>query len=187
MLKQRGFTLIELLVVIAIIGILSSIIVGGLNSAKQSGRDARRVSDIKNIQLSLALYYNDNGHYPCSLTGTGYTLPSSCYPDFTPTYMAVVPKDPSNSAINYSYTALNTNSSVNCTGANLAVHYHLAAVMEATGSLLLQDRDETAASITTPPYGVCTGSTAKFDGNATNCVGTTPAGTDNCYDVVPNF
>jgi len=184
-MKKRGFTLIELLVVISIIGILSGIVVGGISEARKASRDAKRVSDIKNIQLAVALYYNDNSHYPCSLSTTGYTQPSSCYPDFTPTYMPVLPKDPSDNVTNYLYTALNTNNSVNCTGAYLAVHYHLAAIMENTGSTLLgQDRDE--ASLVAP-YGVCTGSTAQFHGNAANCSGTTAAGSDNCFDVVPNF
>src|SRR3989338_2157134 len=79
--KQKGFTLIELLVVIAIIGILSSVVLASLNTARQRGRDARRISDVKQTQLALELYYDSNQTYPLtittSLTGGGYipTLP----------------------------------------------------------------------------------------------------------------
>jgi len=64
MRKNRGFTLIELLVVIAIIGLLSSIVLVSLNSARQKARDARRLSDMRQIQLALELYYDSNGAYP---------------------------------------------------------------------------------------------------------------------------
>ena len=56
---KRGFTLIELLVVIAIIGILASVVLASLNSARKKGRDARRVADIKQVQLALELYFRD--------------------------------------------------------------------------------------------------------------------------------
>jgi len=65
--SKRGFTLIELLVVIAIIGILSSVVLASLNSARQKSRDARRVSDIKQMQLALELSFDSNGTYPASL------------------------------------------------------------------------------------------------------------------------
>ena len=57
--RRGGFTLIELLVVIAIIGILASIVLASLNSARQKSRDARRIADIKQIQLALELYFED--------------------------------------------------------------------------------------------------------------------------------
>jgi len=63
---RRGFTLIELLVVIAIIGILSTLAVVALNSARQRSRDAKRVSDIRQIQTSLELGYAEIGGYPSS-------------------------------------------------------------------------------------------------------------------------
>ena len=58
--SARGFTLIELLVVIAIIGILSSVVLASLNSARKKGRDARRIADLKQLQLALELYYDAN-------------------------------------------------------------------------------------------------------------------------------
>jgi len=56
--------LLELLVVIAIIGIMASIIIVPLSNARAKSRDARRLSDQKQIQLALELYYNTNGRYP---------------------------------------------------------------------------------------------------------------------------
>lgn len=62
--KQRGFTLIELLVVIAIISLLSSIVITSLNSARAKARDARRMSDIKEIHKAIELYRLDHDGLP---------------------------------------------------------------------------------------------------------------------------
>lgn len=62
--KNKGFTLIELLVVVAIISLLSSIVMASLSSARSKSRDARRKSDLHQVQNALALYYNTNGLYP---------------------------------------------------------------------------------------------------------------------------
>ncbi len=62
--RNKGFTLVELLVVITIIGLLSSVVLASLNEARSRARDARRISDLNTIQTALALYYEDNGHYP---------------------------------------------------------------------------------------------------------------------------
>jgi len=88
MKKQRGFTLIELLVVIAIIGLLSTLAVVALNNARMKSRDAKRVSDIKQIQTALELYYNDANAYP-----SGATLGSSIATGGV-TYMSAVPTNP---------------------------------------------------------------------------------------------
>ena len=61
---NKGFTLIELLVVVAIIGLLSSVVLASLNSARVKGRDTVRMSDMREIQKAIELYYNDTGHYP---------------------------------------------------------------------------------------------------------------------------
>lgn len=56
---QKGFTLIELLVVIAIIGILSSIVLASLSSARTKGEDAAIQSTLSNMRAQAELFYND--------------------------------------------------------------------------------------------------------------------------------
>lgn len=60
----RGFTLIELLVVVAIIGVLSSLVLAILSSARVSGRDSKRLGDVKQLQTALQFYYDKNTAYP---------------------------------------------------------------------------------------------------------------------------
>lgn len=67
---KKGFTLIELLVVIAIIGILSSIVMTSLASARVKGRDATRKQDIQSALNAMELHHLDTGSYLVS--GTGY-------------------------------------------------------------------------------------------------------------------
>ncbi len=64
MKKEKGFTLIELLVVIAVIGILASVIMVSLNSARAKARDARRIADMKAVSTALYFYYDTYGTYP---------------------------------------------------------------------------------------------------------------------------
>jgi prepilin-type N-terminal cleavage/methylation domain-containing protein len=58
----RGFTLIELLVVIAIIGLLSSIVLVSLNSARKKGADARIISDVEQIRTTLESDFNGSSY-----------------------------------------------------------------------------------------------------------------------------
>jgi prepilin-type N-terminal cleavage/methylation domain-containing protein len=74
-LKNRAFTLIELLVVIAIIGLLASVVLASLQSARASGRDATRVSAVKELQKALELYRNTNrGNYPCAIAAASCSI-----------------------------------------------------------------------------------------------------------------
>jgi prepilin-type N-terminal cleavage/methylation domain-containing protein len=60
-MKNKGFTLIELLVVIAIIGILSSVVLASLNSARGKGSDAAVKGGMESLRSQAALYYDSNG------------------------------------------------------------------------------------------------------------------------------
>ena len=114
-MQQRGFTLIELLVVIAIIGLLSSVVLASLNGARAKGRDARRLSDLKQVQVALELFASNDaaGKYPSTLAA----LTSGGY-------IPVVPLDPS-TGLTYVYD-VNTGA----TGGDY--YYCLGAVLDTT-------------------------------------------------------
>jgi len=113
MRHTKGFTLVELLVVIAIIGVLSTLAVVSLNNARQKSRDAKRVSDVKQVQTALELYFADSNSYPAgsaltlggataqALSGAGFSATGSATGT---TYMGQVPSNPSPGGASYSYT-----------------------------------------------------------------------------------
>lgn len=173
---KKGFTLIELLVVIAIIGILSSVVIASMNSARRKSRDARRISDIANIKTALEMYYDASQSYPINQAALDAAL--------APTYIPKLPTDPVG-AVAYAYAAQGCGAgpAVPCTG------YHLGAVLEdGTNPALHGDADKTVAT-----YAVTAGAGA-FEGlsaaagtcNATaGTARSAGAGTETCYDVTP--
>ena len=68
--KNKGFTLIELLVVIAIIGILSSVVLASLNSARNKGADAAIKNNLSNIRAQAEMHYDDNSNSYATLCTT---------------------------------------------------------------------------------------------------------------------
>jgi prepilin-type N-terminal cleavage/methylation domain-containing protein/prepilin-type processing-associated H-X9-DG protein len=80
--KERnglGFTLIELLVVIAIIAILAALLLPVLSRAKDAGREAGCLSNIRQLQVAWAMYIDDhNGNLPYNQSvGAGQLIASS--------------------------------------------------------------------------------------------------------------
>lgn len=160
-MTKRGFTLIELLVVIAIIGILSSVVLASLNTAREKSRDARRVSDVKQLQLALELYFDANGEYPDALS------------KLSPTYIAVDLADPLGGAYAYnSYTNTTIAAGNDCTeSSETCIFYHLGASLEDTGHAVLKSDIDTAGDVVDGDDG---------DG----CQSATASGRA-CYDITP--
>lgn len=69
--RKRGFTLIELLVVVSIIGLLASVVLASLNTARGKARDAKRRSELHQLAIALEFYYDKYGRYPVSAPNCG--------------------------------------------------------------------------------------------------------------------
>lgn len=118
--KRSGFFIILIIIggllLIAVIGIVASIFLSSLNSARMQGRDTRRVLDVKQLQVALELYLDANGHYPAVLS----EIPQTDIP--------AVPLDPSTNAL-YPYVLCGTGA------------YHMAATLETQAGQLSNDAD----------------------------------------------
>ena len=157
MKKQKGFTLIELLVVIAIIGLLATIVLVSVNSAREKARDAKRKTDLHQIHLALEIFYSNKDSYidtweicgdtsaGCSGCGCGGEAAFS-YGNWSPTfgnlhralvqdYISALPIDPVNNSSYYYYFEPNCGSQGSCNNASNAVccEFVLRANLEGGG------------------------------------------------------
>lgn len=128
--NQKGFTLVELLVVIAIIGILATILLLQLGTARGKARDAKRISDLNQISSALELYYNDVGNYPEATDLTSSLVPK---------YIARIPSDPLTAGCGADYDG-----SAGCYGYSYTtggLKYHVWAELEQDTKGLDSDSD----------------------------------------------
>jgi len=130
--NKSGFTLIELLVVIAIIGLLSTLSILALNTARARARDAKRISDVKQIQTALEMYYNDTSDYPSTASVTaGQSIASANGVFLRQIPSAPLPTDGANCGSNvteytYAYQAASTGGN-----ASYTIRYCLGATVNA--------------------------------------------------------
>lgn len=175
MSSSKGFTLLELLVVIGIIGLLASILVLNLTSARRRARDTKRVADVRNLQTAAEDYFGKNGRYPVTI---GDLVTNGNIP--------VWPQDP------LAPPATNcTGNSDNCYWyaiypATNPYSYHFGASMEDSGSTLL-NQDRGCNSITGAPAetgGTCPYVSAYTNGfNGSDATGCGGAVNRYCYDI----
>ncbi len=105
--QARGFTLIELLVVIAIIGVLSSVVLASLNTARGKGANAAIKGNLANVRGQAELYYDSNNSY-----GAAFNV-AAC--SVTPADSSTLFKDPNISGmINAAKTAAGDSTSNRC-------------------------------------------------------------------------
>ncbi len=170
---KKGFTLIELLVVIAIIGILSSVVLASLNTARKKARDAKRISDVKNLQLALELYFDSNAsEYPDSLAAlaTGGFVPNEPY-------------DPIGTTVSYSYDNLTSAGAACVTATGDCLTYHLGADLENSGNAVLDtDVDRCATAATGCDSSAYYAGTTLQGEDTDGCGGTASR---YCYDITP--
>jgi len=170
--KEKGFTLVELMVVIAIIAILTGIIITGLVSSKGKSRDAKRASDLSQIQLAIEQYFDRCDQYPASPLSTSASTgcPTNNNVQITlGSFISVIPTDPLGASsplksANYGYVTNTTNTD-----------YVLYTMFESSNSVLAQ-------SAPNPSW------TPSFISGFSGCANTatTPAGTGLGYCVRPN-
>jgi prepilin-type N-terminal cleavage/methylation domain-containing protein len=140
-LFKKGFTLIELLVVIAIIAILTAIVTSNFASSKAKSRDAKRISDIAQLQLALALFYDKCTSYP--LTNSLNLISTNtyiCSDVELSEYISVIPKDPTTNAV-YNYRPF---PAIPCQAADHTCRindYVLQAKLETMSNVLNDDVD----------------------------------------------
>jgi len=133
--KSKGFTLIELLVVIAIIGILASIVLVSLNDARRKARDTQRVGNLRQAQVGLEIFFDDNGTYPIEVANvTCSDNETNAIAMFIAVGMQGVADPLPTASINYFYVS---------DAAGLGNDYTLGGVLEDTNhSILVTDTDD---------------------------------------------
>jgi len=82
-MKEKGFTLIELLVVVAIIGILATVVLASLGSARDRARTAKAQSDITQMRTIMTGAQINSGQRLGEMLNVGYNTANGCTGDLS--------------------------------------------------------------------------------------------------------
>jgi prepilin-type N-terminal cleavage/methylation domain-containing protein len=155
-MNEKGFTLIELLVVISIIGVLSTVALTSLNSARLKTRDVERKAELNAISKALEVYYSVNNQYPsegtcdsskgtcaaCPCTGSDWAYSGVYIANVLRSggYFTNVPVDPLNNSTYY-YTYEPDCNQGGCVGKGCC-RYTLNVRLESGGSYTIQSANQ---------------------------------------------
>ncbi|OGE78943.1 MAG: hypothetical protein A2751_00165 [Candidatus Doudnabacteria bacterium RIFCSPHIGHO2_01_FULL_46_14] len=134
--RQEGFTLIELLVVVAIVGLLLSVISVGYTAQRRNARDAKRLSDLKQIKSGMDIYFQDASGYP----DNGEWIPGTTL-NCASNNILLIPRDPGYPVNDYTYNGDDASGLPGCGLNNLRGGYTLRFYIEKQGLWYLMDED----------------------------------------------
>lgn len=168
---SKGFTLLELLVVIIIIGLLATIIMAAVNSARAKGRDTKEITELKSMQSALQIYFSANGYFPQTCTAVSCVIVDQ----------KLISKFPDG----LHYTGVD-GSLGQCAA------YHMGITLETNNKVLDNDKDMTSnagglniAGYTNLCGNAIAGNSIRGAGDNQTCRNVTGETGDKCYDVTP--